>query len=271
MVEKSLQPTISCILSVYNDELYIDSAIESVINQSFPDWELIIVDDASTDSTPFRLQKYLIHPKIQVITNTCRKGLTYNLNLAIDIARGTYIARLDSDDFCYVNRFQMQFRMIEETSGYCMACASGYDVLDLRSNQITSYKQIKDLDIVRTNLKKGIGCFLHSSMMFRRTSPITGLLNKYDLSYLQGQDQALWIDFLSVSSIVVIEYPLVLARRYSDKSITSKRPIFTDIILKARLVFKANMLLDGSFLIIITTLPKVIISAIKTNFNRMWR
>ena len=90
-------PKISVLMPVYNSELYIKEAIDSILNQTFTDFEFIIIDDASTDKSVEIIQSYT-DSRIQLIVKSHNSGYTNSLNHGLTIARGDYIARMDSDD-----------------------------------------------------------------------------------------------------------------------------------------------------------------------------
>ena len=92
------QPYISVITPVFNGERYIEKSIESILSQSYDDFEYLIIDDSSNDSTPKILEKYLNYSKIRIITNHHNIGLTKSLNIGLKNAAGKYIARQDHDD-----------------------------------------------------------------------------------------------------------------------------------------------------------------------------
>lgn len=104
---------VSIITSVYNCEQYLSEMIDSIISQSFNDWEMIIIDDASTDKTWSILSSY-DDARIIKIRNEVNRGLTCNLNKAWDIAKGKYIIRIDGDDIAYEGRIKKQVRYMEE-------------------------------------------------------------------------------------------------------------------------------------------------------------
>lgn len=108
-------PEISAIMSVYNGEAYLKEAIDSVINQTFVDWELIIINDCSTDSTEDILSAFAEKDKrIKVYTNEVNMKLPASLNRAISLCSGKYIARMDADDICLPDRFEKQYRFMED-------------------------------------------------------------------------------------------------------------------------------------------------------------
>lgn len=91
-------PLVTVYLTAYNYGKYIETAIKSVLKQTFRDWELIIINDGSKDNTEKVIQKYAANPRIKIINNSVNKGLTHSSNLALRLAQGEYIIRLDADD-----------------------------------------------------------------------------------------------------------------------------------------------------------------------------
>jgi len=117
IVKKRLthHPDISVIISSYNMADTLPNAINSILEQTFQNWELIIIDDGSTDNTLDVLKPYMkYHPKIRFIRNDINMGLVISLNKGLDMARGKYIARLDADDTAYPDRLSRQFQFMEE-------------------------------------------------------------------------------------------------------------------------------------------------------------
>ena len=98
-------PAVSVILPAYNCEKYIAKAIDSVLHQTFTDFELIIINDGSTDQTE-KIVKSFSDPRILYQLNNTNKGLVFTLNKGIDIAKGRYIARMDGDDIAHRERFE---------------------------------------------------------------------------------------------------------------------------------------------------------------------
>lgn len=110
-------PEISVIMSVYNGEAYLKEAIESVINQTFKNWELVVINDCSTDSTGEILAGLASRDeRIKVYTNEVNLKLPSSLNKAISLSCGKYIARMDADDICLPDRLEKQFEFMEKNS-----------------------------------------------------------------------------------------------------------------------------------------------------------
>lgn len=107
-------PEITVLMAVYNGERYLREVIESILGQSFGDFEFLIVDDASTDGTSFLLREYgLADKRIRLISNERNLGLSRSLNRGLEQAKGVYIARMDADDISRPERFATQLAWLK--------------------------------------------------------------------------------------------------------------------------------------------------------------
>jgi glycosyltransferase involved in cell wall biosynthesis len=105
-------PLISVIMPVYNGAETLVWAISSVLGQTFEDYEILFLDDGSTDNS-LQVASMFSDSRIRVLTDGVNQGLAYRLNQGIDLARGRYIARMDQDDMCFPERFARQFEFLE--------------------------------------------------------------------------------------------------------------------------------------------------------------
>lgn len=105
-------PLLSVIMAVYNGEQYLCAAIDSILSQSFQDWELILIDDCSLDNTQKLIKKYT-DPRIRSFHNSENLRLAASLNYGLSKARGRYILRMDADDICSPDRFLQQLSFME--------------------------------------------------------------------------------------------------------------------------------------------------------------
>lgn len=105
-------PLVTVALSVFNGGAVLEASVRSVVNQSFTDWELLILDDGSTDGAIDRLP-FLADPRIIVVRDGHNRGLSGRLNQAVTLARGRYFARVDHDDLCHPQRFARQVAFLE--------------------------------------------------------------------------------------------------------------------------------------------------------------
>src|SRR3989344_2799283 len=107
-------PLVSVVMAVYNGEKYLDTSIPSILNQSFRDFEFIIVNDGSVDGTVDVIQKYAKQDNRIVLINQENTGLSVALNNGVKIARGKYVARQDVDDVSLPHRLEAQVNTIED-------------------------------------------------------------------------------------------------------------------------------------------------------------
>src|SRR5690242_9290742 len=108
-----MNPKVSVILPAYNVEKYIADAVNSILLQSFGDFELLVIDDGSTDNTRGIVQS-INDPRLLYLSNGRNAGLAFTLNKGIDQSSGQYIARMDGDDISLPDRFRKQVAYLDE-------------------------------------------------------------------------------------------------------------------------------------------------------------
>lgn len=174
------QPLISVIMSTYNDELYIEESLRSILNQTLADFELIIYDDCSTDHTVEKIRAFH-DPRIQLICNEENCGLTKNLNKGLRIARGKYIARMDGDDISEQTRFERQVAFLEEhPSVYLISChAQNFGESDLVNRIRGNSEVLRCRMLIRP-------VYAHPGFMMRRELIEEGFF--YDETFRTAQD-----------------------------------------------------------------------------------
>ncbi len=157
-------PKVSVIMKVYNGEKYLREAIDSVLNQTFGDFELLILDDGSKDSSAEIVKSYT-DSRIRLIQNAENEGIVAGQNRLISEAKGEYIAVLDCDDISYPERLEKQVTFLDKHTSYIM-CASFRD--EIKDGEYTQDIRVRKLSY--PSLKFGL-CFInpvtHSSVMFR--------------------------------------------------------------------------------------------------------
>ncbi|MBC3758480.1 glycosyltransferase family 2 protein [Hyunsoonleella sp. SJ7] len=122
-------PLVSIITPTFNSDAYIDQTIQSVLNQSQSNWELLLIDDASTDSTVETIKNYLKkHSNIKLIQNEKNHGTAISRNKGIEHAKGDYIAFLDADDLWKPRKLEKQINFMSKNN--CDICFSSYDLMD---------------------------------------------------------------------------------------------------------------------------------------------
>ena len=142
-------PTVSVIMGIYNCEKTLSDAIDSIINQTYSDWELIMCDDGSTDNTYQIATKYSEKDnRITVIKNDTNSGLAFSLNHCLKYAKGEYVARMDADDISLPNRFEKQVAFLNKNNdfdvvGSCIQLFDGTNDLNVR--KVKEIPEKKDL------------------------------------------------------------------------------------------------------------------------------
>jgi glycosyltransferase involved in cell wall biosynthesis len=154
-------------MSVYNGERYLRKAIESILDQTFGNFEFIIVDDGSTDKSADIIRSYGDH-RIRLFQQENR-GLSAALNIGLKAAQGQYIARMDADDVSLPHRFETQHRFLE-THPSCVAVGSNAIVIDSEGNYLYTTNQPTEWEKIRRGLP--LTPFYHSSTMFQRDTAL---------------------------------------------------------------------------------------------------
>ena len=203
-------PRISVIMSVHNTRRHLDEAVESILQQTFDDFEFLIVDDGSTDGSSERLAYYAAQDqRIRIILNATNIGLTKSLNVAIHQSRGTLIARQDADDISEPDRFALQIKAFEEDKGL-LALGTFYKTVDEEGQVVRSVKVPTAPHEIAWQLLFH-NAFCHSSMVFRKED-FEGDLVLYDESFQYSQDYELWSRLIKMGTVSNLPESLVRYR-----------------------------------------------------------
>jgi glycosyltransferase involved in cell wall biosynthesis len=196
-------PQISVVMSVFNGAPHLEEVITSILQQTFANFELIIVNDASTDATPEILQKF-DDCRIRVITNPGNLGLTKSLNIGMKASRGKYIARMDADDFSLPQRLELQWQFLEKRPDYALV-GSPYYQIDEQGRSRALIRVLTEDAELREGLKQQ-NWFGHGSVMMRREAALQ--LGGYDERFTCAQDYDLWLRMSEQFKIANLEEPL---------------------------------------------------------------
>lgn len=232
---------ISVVMSVYNSEEHVNEAIESVLAQSFEDFEFIIVDDGSIDNTYSIILSY-VDDRIKLIQN--KHDYARSLNIGINNARGRYIARMDADDIMHVDRLKVQYAVMQEYEEVTV-CGSRVNVFGTDSKHLNLSATVGGLieDPILELLKSNF--LFHSTVMLR-----ADFLRKHSLqyeNYLYAEDYKFWTEIAKLGGRFYVEnQPLLYHRasyeqtsdRYGDERKKMTEVITTEII--AYLIGKNN-------------------------------
>ncbi|HDM77954.1 MAG TPA: glycosyltransferase [Deltaproteobacteria bacterium] len=183
-------PKVSVIMSVYNGEKFLEEALESILKQTFPDYEFIIINDGSTDRTPQILASF-DDPRL-VIVNQDNRGLTVSLNRGIRLAKGTYIARMDADDISEPTRLERQVEVLDHDPDVVLV-ACWYKVIDEKGN-VLAHRRLPTDGRQLAKLLMHDNPICHGSVLLRKEA--IEAVGSYDENLRYAQDYDLWLRML---------------------------------------------------------------------------
>lgn len=204
---------ISVVMAVCNDESYLKESIESVLDQTYKNFELIIINDASTDTSEAILKTYP-DTRIQVINNEVNIGLTKSLNKALQIASGEFVARMDADDICHKERFEKQVAFFNSNKNISL-CGTWVTFFGKENNKAQYPVFHDEIKVALLSYNP----FAHPTVMWRnRNFKESGF--KYDEDYITSQDYELWSRAAyKIQTANIPEY--LLFYRKHDRQITN--------------------------------------------------
>lgn len=206
-------------MSVYNGEEFLEDSILSVLNQSYKDFEFVIVDDCSTDGTSAILNDFQkTDSRIKVINNKQNLGLTRSLNKAIGESSGEYLARLDAGDLSVEERLEKQVNFLNNNKEVGLVGSFMY-IIDTKGQIIKEVKYPIDNEALKKVLIR-YNPFVHSSIMFRRE--VGARVGFYDEAFMYAQDYSLYFRFFPYAQFANLPFFLV-KYRHMPHSITSTK------------------------------------------------
>lgn len=224
-------PKISVIMSVYNSEKFLPEAIESILYQSFKDFEFIIINDASEDNSFNIIKNYAKEDRrIKVISNKENIGLTKSLNLGIEKAKGKYIARMDSDDISLPQRLEIQYNYLRKHPNIELL-GSGILMIDSNGNKLIKVPGIKNKTKLYSRLEKK-NCINHPVIIFQNNG------HKYREKFVYSQDYDLYLRLLTEDRDITCLSESLLKYRVNPEAISfSKRSKQTLFSKKANMFY----------------------------------
>lgn len=213
-------PAISVAMSVYNGERFLAEAVESVLSQSFGDFEFLIVDDGSRDATPDIIRGYAARDKrIRPIIRENR-GLIASLNQLLEAARAPIIARMDADDICRPSRFEKQYAFLTDNPDYGVVGTWTEDIDETGGPYSLSGKDHPTShEEFLSAIETGSPLICHPAAMFRRD--IVRSVGDYHAAFRHCEDYDLWLRLASVTRLASIPERLMRYRHY-DNQVSSR-------------------------------------------------
>lgn len=219
---------ISVVMSNYNtDELYLRASIESILNQTYENFEFIIVDDCSCDNSVAVIESYG-DKRIKLIKNKENMGITKSLNIAIKAAKGEFIARMDADDIALPQRFEKQVEFLTQNPEY-IACGTAIKILGGNQDGKIIHRTIPDIETFRIYLLFGnYPNISHPTAMFNHM-----LLKKYGIEYdekcILAQDYKMWVNCSKYAPCYNLDEVLLYYRVHNKAVSVEKQQLQKDI------------------------------------------
>lgn len=196
----------SVVMAVFDGGSWVGAALDSLLGQTLADFEVIVIDDGSTDTTPDVLAS-LRDPRLR-IERRARRGLTLSLNRALELARAPLIARLDADDLALPERLARQ-RQFLETNPDVGLLGTGAREVDAAGREVAIVRPpVHDAAIRRALIRANP--IVHSSVVMRRAA--LERVGGYDPSFSVAQDYDLWMRLARITRLANLPEPLVIRR-----------------------------------------------------------
>ena len=244
------KPLVSVIMPAYNHELYVEEALQSVINQTYKNIEFIIINDGSTDRTSEVIEKFIkIHQNENIqFVNKNNEGVCKTMNMGLAMATGDYIAFLASDDKWIENKIEAQIAFMENNKNIGLVCSDAYFT---KFNIDTTIKWSNYKEGMDQYFKKGIqNCNMHEVLLARPLlCAVTVMLRceifnevEYFDEQLPGEDTDMWLRVARKYPIGYIDQPLVYYRMHSTNFSNSMPALISGLFLIMRKHFREEPL-----------------------------
>ena len=231
-------PRVTVFIPAYNAESFIGEAIESVLAQTFSDFELLIIDDASTDATLAMAQLYTVDDRIRVLSHQHNQGTPQTRNHGLDQARGEYIALLDADDICMPDRLERQVEYLDSHTNIDVLGGYFYkiDATGLRRPKRPKRRPFTDPDDIEADTL--LTCPIQQPTIMARRRILASW--RYDPNSPAAEDYDLWSRMVAHHNFANLPVELIAYRRHPAQSTS----VDVAAINKIRLII-ATRLLDA--------------------------
>jgi glycosyltransferase involved in cell wall biosynthesis len=223
------EPLVSVIVGAHNAEAFIFEAVESVLKQEYKNFELIVVDDASTDDT-LKMLRTFTDSRIKIVSLGQRLGLAGALNYAIDLAKGKYLARFDADDICFPARLKKQVDFMQKNPS-----------VGVLGGAMIAFGQNKPATLIAVDCSRSLEAqilrgnpMMHPTIMFR--AQLMGKSGfRYDPAVRNAQDYVLWGEMICHTKFANLPDPLVGYRLHESQETARNRNRQRKVALQVQL------------------------------------
>lgn len=229
-------PMVTVLMSVYNGEKFLKEAVESILNQTFDDFEFLIINDGSTDKS-VEIIKEFNDERIRLINNETNLKLIASLNKGINLAKGKYIARMDCDDISMPERLENQVKFLEENKEYGLV-GTWYEIIDAEGNKNKKVSYPTNNDLIKLFLS--LNCPLAHGSIIGRTELFKK--NSYgSKTYSAVEDYELWTRISKETKIYNIPKYLFRYRVYGESySDTKTEKMYNETLQLSKDSYKIN-------------------------------
>jgi len=225
-------PLVSVVMSAYNKGDFIGEAIESILGQSFPDFELIVVNDGSTDGSGEIIERYKRADSRLQAFDQPNRGVVYTANRGCALARGKYIARLDADDVAMPTRLERQVEFLERQPQVAVLGAGWY-ILGRGGKCLGPIAPAEDDGAIRELLPRR-NCFAQSAVMMR--TDVFRAVGGYRPAFPPAEDYDLWLRISDRYQMANLPYPLLYYRMHPQQATLNRMEQVAKAILATRAV-----------------------------------
>lgn len=216
MTKETKKPIISVLMAVYNGEKYLEQSVQSILGQSFTDFEFLIINDGSTDNTVSMIESYG-DPRIRLHTNEKNLGQINSLNVGLKLAEGKYVARMDADDYAMPERLEKQLEFIQKEQEYSVVGTDCLVIKETGEKHSVSKGQSNWEDIVLTLLGKSP--LNHVSVLMNREDVLS--IDGYRPEYRISADFDLWSRMVRHGYRITTIHKALSAYRIAENSLSN--------------------------------------------------
>ncbi len=207
-------PEVTVIIPVYNAEKYIRKSLNSILNQTLKNIEILVIEDCSTDNSLIIIQELQqSDDRVKIIKNSTNKGIVYGLNAGLDLASSDYIARMDADDIAYPERFEKQLHYLRQHTDTILV-GTNMELIDDRENHISfrEYPQ-HHAEIIAALFDRSP--FGHPTVMFKKSAVIE--IGGYREEFKTCEDYDLWLRLRNKGKFANLQETLLKYRVHNDQ------------------------------------------------------
>jgi glycosyltransferase involved in cell wall biosynthesis len=209
---------VTVLLPVHDGERYLAGAVESILAQTFSDFELLAIDDGSRDGSAALLERYARRdPRVRLVRRA-HAGLVETLNAGLDLARGALVARMDADDVALARRLELQVARLDRNPD--LVCVGGaYEVIDAKGRRIDLVRPPEAPEQILAAALEGRSPICHPAALYRRAQVLA--VGGYDVAAPVAQDYDLWLRLMDVGRLANLA-DVVLRLRYHARSVSER-------------------------------------------------